>query len=143
GRPHEPLLARHSQPIRREGRADADGGRPTTTRVRRSGVKGGAGETTARPDGVPKLTAEFGYAQDLHAEGMLWGATARSPHARARIVSIDIAPALAIGGVHAVLTQDDVPGRAMFGLEHPDQPVLARDEVRYWGEPVAVVAAED
>lgn len=114
-----------------------------TTKVRRTGVKGGVGESTTRPDGVPKLTGEFAYAQDLHAEDMLWGATVRSPHARARIVSIDIAPALAIGGVHAVLTQDDVPGRALFGLEHPDQPVLARDEVRYWGEPVAVVAAED
>jgi CO/xanthine dehydrogenase Mo-binding subunit len=52
-------------------------------------------------------------------------------------------PALAIGGVHAVLTADDVPGRAVFGLEHPDQPVLAGELVRYWGEPVAIVAAED
>jgi xanthine dehydrogenase D subunit len=58
-------------------------------------------------------------------------------------VSIDVAPALAVGGVHACLTADDVPGRATFGLEHPDQPVLAGDEVRFWGEPVAVVAAED
>jgi xanthine dehydrogenase D subunit len=74
---------------------------------------------------------------------MLWAATVRSPHPRARIVSIDVAPALAVGGVHACLTADDVPGRATFGLEHPDQPVLAGDEVRFWGEPVAVVAAED
>ncbi|HSM01427.1 MAG TPA: molybdopterin cofactor-binding domain-containing protein, partial [Acidimicrobiia bacterium] len=83
------------------------------------------------------------YASDLRAEGMLWGATTRSPHAHARIVSMDVAPALAIGGVHAVLTAEDVPGRAVFGLEHPDQPVLASDVVRYWGEPVAIVAAED
>jgi xanthine dehydrogenase D subunit len=74
---------------------------------------------------------------------MLWGATVRSPHPRARIVSIDVAPALAVGGVHACLTAEDVPGRATFGLEHPDQPVLAGDEVNFWGEPVAVVAAED
>lgn len=109
----------------------------------RHGVAGGVGESPLRPDGVPKLKGEFAYAQDLNAEGMLWGATVRSPHARARLVSIDIAPALAIAGVHAVLTQDDVPGRGWFGLEHPDQPVLAVDEVRYWGEPVAVVAADD
>ncbi|MFP3914480.1 MAG: xanthine dehydrogenase family protein molybdopterin-binding subunit [Actinomycetota bacterium] len=115
-----------------------------TTRVdRRTPVRGGIGESTVRPDGVPKLTGEFAYAQDLEAEGMLWGATVRSPHPRARIRGIDIAPALAIGGVHAVLTHEDVPGRGMFGLEHPDQPVLAEGEVRYWGEPVAVVAAED
>lgn len=105
--------------------------------------EGGVGESPLRPDGVPKLRGEFDYAQDLSAEGMLWAATVRSPHARARIVSVDLAAALAIGGVHACLTADDVPGRATFGLEHPDQPVLAGDEARYWGEPVAVVAAED
>ena len=106
-------------------------------------VEGAVGQSTVRPDGVPKLTGEFAYAQDLSAEGMLWGATVRSPHPLARILSIDITPALAIGGVYAVLLQDDVPGRGLFGLERPDQPVLASEEVRYWGEPVAVVAAED
>ena len=45
-------------------------------------------------------------------------------------------------GVHAVLTHDDVPGRKTYGLEFPDQPVLAIDRVRYYGEPVALVAAE-
>ncbi|MGH8875080.1 MAG: xanthine dehydrogenase family protein molybdopterin-binding subunit, partial [Acidimicrobiia bacterium] len=75
--------------------------------------------------------------------GMLWGATLRSPHARARITRLDIAPALAVTGVWAALTQEDVPGRKTFGLEHTDQPVLAEGEVRYWGEPVALVAAED
>ncbi|HEV2643048.1 MAG TPA: molybdopterin cofactor-binding domain-containing protein, partial [Candidatus Elarobacter sp.] len=59
----------------------------------------------------------------------------------ARIRSIDIAPALAITGVQAVLTGDDVPVNR-YGLEHRDQPVLARDVVRYAGEPVAVVAAD-
>lgn len=106
-------------------------------------VAGGIGESPLRPDGVAKLRGEFEYASDLVSEGMLWGATTRSPHAHARIISIDIAPALAIGGVNAVLTADDVTGRAAFGLEHPDQPVLAGEVVRYWGEPVAIVAAED
>lgn len=115
-----------------------------TTRVgAQISVVGGIGESTLRPDGVPKLTGEFQYASDLWADQMLWGATTRSPHPHARILSIDVAPALAIGGVHAVLTAGDVPGRAVFGLEHPDQPVLAADFVSYWGEPVAVVAAED
>ena len=106
-------------------------------------VPGVIGDSPLRPDGIPKLRGEFEYAQDLSSDQMLWGATTRSPHAKARIVAIDIAPALAIGGVHAVLTADDVPGRATFGLEHPDQPVLAKDVVNYFGEPVAVVAAED
>ncbi len=115
-----------------------------STRARpRTPVPGGVGESTVRPDGVSKLQGRFAYAQDLVSEGMLWGVTVRSPHSRARIRAIDPAPALAMGGVHAVLTHEDVPGRAFFGLEHADQPVLAIDEVRYWGEPVAVVAAED
>jgi xanthine dehydrogenase D subunit len=115
-----------------------------TTRIKtRQVTVEGVGSSPMRPDGVPKLKGEFEFAQDLWVEGMLWGATTRSPHARARIVSVDVTPALAIGGVHAVLTAEDVPGRATFGLEHPDQPVLATGEVRYWGEPVAVVAAED
>lgn len=116
----------------------------TATRTfRRVRVADGVGESPLRPDGIPKLRGEFDYAQDLWSEGALWGATTRSPHPHARIVSIDVAPALAIGGVHAVLTAEDVPGRPVFGLEHADQPVLASDVVRYWGEPVAIVAAED
>ncbi len=115
----------------------------TRTKRRIEAPADGVGRSPLRPDGVPKLLGRFEYAQDLSAEGMLWGATLRSPHPRARIVSIDLAPALAIGGVHACLTAADVPGRGTFGLEHPDQPVLASEEVRYWGEPVAVVAAED
>lgn len=106
-------------------------------------VVGGVGDSPRRPDAIAKLRGEFAYAQDLSADRMLWGATTRSPHARARIQSVNPAPALAMAGVHAVLTADDVPGRGVFGLEHPDQPVLAAEEVRYWGEPVAVVAAED
>ncbi|HEX5630715.1 MAG TPA: xanthine dehydrogenase subunit D, partial [Acidimicrobiia bacterium] len=106
-------------------------------------VDRGIGVSVPRPDGIPKLRGEFSYSSDLETDGMLWGATTRSPHPRARILSIDIAPALAIPGVRAVLTQEDVPGRRHFGLEHPDQPVLADGEVTYWGQPVAVVAAED
>src|SRR5205823_10024013 len=50
--------------------------------------------------------------------------------------------ALRMPGVHAVLTHDDVPGEKLYGLEFPDQPVLAIDRVRYFGEAVALVAAE-
>jgi xanthine dehydrogenase D subunit len=116
-----------------------------TTRTDRRAiqVEGTIGESPLRPDGIAKLKGAFDYAQDLESEGMLWGATVRSPHVSATIESIDIAPALAIGGVHAVLIASDVPGRSSFGLEHPDQPVLASDRVRFWGEPVAIVAAED
>ncbi|HEX2104822.1 MAG TPA: xanthine dehydrogenase subunit D [Solirubrobacteraceae bacterium] len=100
------------------------------------------GVTTTRADGIPKVKGEFEYSSDMNVEGMLWGATLRSPHPRADIWSIDIAPALAIPGVHAVLTHEDVPGRKTYGMEHPDQPVLAMQHVRYQGEPVAIVAAD-
>src|SRR5438552_15261003 len=73
---------------------------------------------------------------------MLWGATVRSPHPYARILSIDPSEARATAGVRAVLTHDDVPGQNLYGLEIKDQPVLAFDFVRYWGEAVALVAAD-
>ena len=103
---------------------------------------GGIGESVLRPDGMPKVQGQFAYSSDLQADGMLWGATLRSPHPHARILSIDIAAALAAPGVRAVLTHEDVPGRKTYGMEIPDQPVLAIDEVRYQGEPVAIVAAD-
>ena len=103
---------------------------------------GRVGESVERIDGVPKTTGEFAYASDLHAAGMLWGHTVRSPHAHARIVGIDVAEAVAMPGVHAVLTHEDVPGKKLYGLEFADQPVLAINRVRYFGEPVALVAAE-
>jgi len=105
-------------------------------------VTGGVGDSAARPDGTGKVTGQFAYASDLWTEGMVWGATLRSPHPRARIRSLDVGAALALPGVHAVLTHDDVPGRKVYGLEHADQPVLAIDRVRYAGEPVAIVAAD-
>ena len=104
-------------------------------------VAGGIGQRAIRPDGIAKVRGEFSFAGDLWADGMLWGQALRSPHASARIRSIDIGPGLAIRGVHAVLTADDVPLNR-YGLEHRDQPVLAGDIVRYAGEPVAVVAAD-
>lgn len=106
-------------------------------------VRGGIGESVIRPDGVPKVTGNFAYASDLTADDMLWGATLRSPFARARLVRLDTAAALAIPGVHAVLTQEDVPGRPTFGQIVADQPVLVDGEARFWGEPAAIVAADD
>jgi CO/xanthine dehydrogenase Mo-binding subunit/aerobic-type carbon monoxide dehydrogenase small subunit (CoxS/CutS family) len=103
---------------------------------------GGVGESARRIDGEPKVTGAFRYATDLSAEGMVWGVTVRSPHASARIRSIDTTAAETSSGVLAVLTAGDLPGKPTYGLEFADQPVLASDVVRYAGEPIVLVAAE-
>jgi xanthine dehydrogenase D subunit len=114
----------------------------TATRTGRGAGGGQVGDSPARPDGRQKVTGEFAYSSDLWLDGMLWGATLRSPHPRALITHLDITAALALPGVAAVLTHDDVPGLKTYGLEHKDQPVLAIDRVRYQGEAVALVAAD-
>jgi len=111
----------------------------TRTRIRRGLV----GESVQRPDAVDKVKGAFDYASDLVLPGMLVGHTLRSPHPHARIRGIDVAKARAMPGVHAVLTSSDVPTRALIGLMKRDQPVLADGVVRYVGEPVALVAADD
>jgi xanthine dehydrogenase D subunit len=100
------------------------------------------GTSALRPDGVAKVTGEFSFSSDMRAENMLWGATLRSPHPYARIKSIDTTKALLIAGVHAIITAEDVPGKLTYGLISSDQPVFAKDVVRYMGEPVAAVAAD-
>ncbi|HEY0640327.1 MAG TPA: xanthine dehydrogenase subunit D [Pseudonocardiaceae bacterium] len=105
-------------------------------------TEGGIGSSPQRPDGVLKVKGEFAYSSDLWAEDMLWATTLRSPHPYAAVTGVDVSRALALPGVHAVLTASDVPGPNLFGLEHPDQPVLASEVVRYQGEPVAIVAAD-
>jgi xanthine dehydrogenase D subunit len=111
--------------------------------VRRPPVRDGVGASVLRPDGIPKATGGFEFLGDLHAEGMLWGATRRADVAHARIVRIDVTPALAMRGVQAVLTQEDVPGQPYQGQKVRDEPVLADGTVRRWGEPLAIVAADD
>lgn len=131
-------------PSARSGRARGVPALPT--RARPSGptapVSGGLGESARRPDATLKVKGEFAYSSDLWAEGMLWGTTVRSPHPRAKIRSIDVSAALTVAGVATVLTSEDVPGRKTYGMEVPDQPVLAWDDVRYQGEAVAIVAAD-
>ncbi len=105
---------------------------------------GTLGTNASRPDGIAKVQGGFAFSSDMWAENMLWGATLRSPHPFARIVSIDVSAAWKINGVEVVVTADDVPGINAYGLIMQDQPVFARvgDLVRYSGEPIAAVAAD-
>ena len=113
------------------------------TVVARPRIRGAVGESVERPDGPPKVKGEFRYASDLWQQGMLHGATLRSPHPHARIVSIDTAKARALRGVRAVLTHEDLPNEETYGLMKSDQYPLARGKVRFLGDPVAIVAADD
>jgi CO/xanthine dehydrogenase Mo-binding subunit len=108
----------------------------------RTRIRGGVGESVERPDSAPKVKGEFQYGSDLRREGMLFGATLRSPHPHARILGIDTAAAKKMSGVKAIITSAELPTRELFGLMKLDQPVLASGKVRYVGEPVAIVAAE-
>ncbi len=101
------------------------------------------GKNVRRIDTPSKVSGRLKYAGDMTMPGMLHVQVLRSPHAHARIVSIDTSVAEAMEGVAAVITSADVPGEDGFGVFVNDQPIMARDKVRYVGEAVAAVAAED
>jgi len=101
------------------------------------------GVSAPRVDAIEKVTGAARYTADVPSPAeALWARTLRSPHAHAKILSIDVTDAAALPGVHAVLTGADVAGRRM-GRRIKDTPILAEDVVRFIGEPVAAVAADD
>jgi CO/xanthine dehydrogenase Mo-binding subunit len=100
------------------------------------------GRPLGRPDGVDKVTGTGRYSADHPLPGMLWGKSLHSPYPHARIVSIDVSAAKALPGVHAVITADDIQF-GPWGRAIKDVPVLAQDRVRFIGERVAAVAADD
>lgn len=100
------------------------------------------GANVRRLDAPSKVSGKLKYAGDMLMPGMLHVAVLRSPHAHARIVSLDTSEAETMEGVEGIVTAKDVPGVDGFGVFVHDQPVMARDKVRYVGEQVAAVAAE-
>ena len=108
------------------------------------------GQRTLRPDGHDKVTGRANYGADLFLPGMLFGRILRSPHAHARIVSIDTSEAAASPGVMSLVTSADLPGGNPGALTAGEGAVdfrdlarncLARDKVLYHGHAVAAVAA--
>ncbi len=97
------------------------------------------GEELARLDAAEKVKGMAEYTNDLNLSGMLDAEFLFSPHAYAKILSIDVSKARSLKGVAAVVTGNDVEG--LYGPVMKDRPVLARDVVRFIGEPVAAVAA--
>lgn len=105
-------------------------------------VPRGIGASVPAADTRAKTEGTFPYAADLWAEGLLWAAVLRSPHAHARILSIDTTAAAEMPGVRAVVTHADVPGATTHGRRIADRPVFAHDVVRHHGEAIAAVAAD-
>jgi CO/xanthine dehydrogenase Mo-binding subunit len=104
------------------------------------------GARLPRYDGLGHVTGRTQFVDDVRVRKHLWAKAFRSPHHHARIVSLDTSKAEALKGVHAVVTHADVPKNVyghLEGLGVPaDEPLLAESDVRYQGQPIAVVAAE-
>src|SRR5213079_891419 len=109
------------------------------------------GDSHYRLGGEKYVTGSGRFTDDVRVDGMLHAVVLRSPHAHARIVSIDAKRAREMSGVRAVLTADDVPASAIIpnrvaapaGADRYLQPAIARGLVRFVGEPVALVVADD
>ncbi len=101
------------------------------------------GKSHRKIDGMAKATGEAVYADDIQLPGMLHAKTLRSPHAHARILSIDTSRAEALPGVHAVITGADLSIQYGVIPWTPDETALAVDKVRFIGDEVAAVAAVD
>jgi xanthine dehydrogenase molybdenum-binding subunit len=108
------------------------------------------GQNYTTPDLRAKVTGRSKYAEDFRAEGMLFARLLLSPYPHARIASIDTSAALAMPGVRAILTADDVPGpkdqvndAGQVIRANPKSEKALTNEPLYQGEPVLAVAAVD
>jgi CO/xanthine dehydrogenase Mo-binding subunit len=105
------------------------------------------GARVPRYDGVAHVTGRSIYVDDVRVPGMLWAKALRSPVHHAGISKLDTTAAEKLQGVHAIVTHEDVPLNVyghLSALGIPaDEPLLAEDDVRWKGQVIAVVAAED
>src|SRR2546430_1412968 len=101
------------------------------------------GKSLTKPDAYAKVTGKTKFADDLSLPRMLYGRILRSPYPHARVLHVDTSAARELPGVLAVLTGDDLPVK--FGIlpVSQDEEALAREKVRYVGDPIAAVAATD
>jgi CO/xanthine dehydrogenase Mo-binding subunit len=101
------------------------------------------GQPTPRIEGLSKVTGQAHYAADFSLPGTVWGKCLHSTYSHARIVSIDTSKAERMPGVHAVITGAYTRDGGLWGRAVKDAPPLAYERVRYYGERVAAVAADD
>ena len=108
------------------------------------------GQNYSTPDLVAKVTGKAKYAEDYKAEGMLWTKLLLSPMPHARITRLDVSAALAMPGVKAIITADDLPGAQSGGMllgenvtsSSQGERILTKEPV-YEGEPILALAAVD
>jgi CO/xanthine dehydrogenase Mo-binding subunit len=110
------------------------------------------GTRPIRHDGLDKVTGRAVYGADIKLPGMLWAVVVRSPHAHARIKSVDTSAAEAMDGVYAVMTGADLPaqenkivdlGEGSVNVKWATDNIMASEKVLYQGHAVAAVAAID
>ncbi len=105
------------------------------------------GARLPRYDGIGHVTGQTRYVDDVRVPGILWTKALRSPIHRGDITRLDTSKAQAHPGVHAIVTHVDVPKNVYGHLEAlgipADEPLLAESEVRWKGQAIAVVAADD
>ena len=110
------------------------------------------GTRPIRHDGYEKVTGKAIYGADIKLPGLIWGAVSRSPHAHAKIISIDTSEAKKMAGVLAVITHEDMPkaenkmvdlGEGSVNFKWASEKLMANNKVIYRGQPVAAIAAID
>ncbi|MFN3236558.1 MAG: xanthine dehydrogenase family protein molybdopterin-binding subunit [Pseudomonadales bacterium] len=108
------------------------------------------GQRSIRPDGFDKVTGRANYGADMSLPGMIWGRVLRSPHAHAKILSIDTSAAEALDGVLAIASHEDLPAVADVAIEAGEgsanlidlaKNILAKDKVLYHGHAILAIAA--
>ncbi|HZD41611.1 MAG TPA: hypothetical protein VE131_12875, partial [Terriglobales bacterium] len=103
-----------------------------------------AGTSVHRVDGIEKVTGKAVYTSDVRLPGMAHARILRSPVAHARLVKVDASKAKELPGVIATLTRDNIQDlNYKYGATYKDQSIVAVDKVRYVGDPVAAVLADD
>ena len=117
---------------------------PADARAAREAPRGGVGERLPRVEAAEKIRGRARYVDDLMEPGMLYGAALRSPHPRAKLISLDVSAARALPGVVVAATWKDIPGSRFTGHVKADWPTLVAvgEETRYAGDAIALVAAE-
>src|SRR5580658_6718547 len=126
----------------RRGRAQRRRGAGVEGRSMSKTVDFGVGKSAPQIEAQEKVCGSAQFIADLYRPNMLFGAVLQSPHAHARILNYDLSQALAMTGVRAIVTGDDLQQNWRMGAFIKDEHALAKGKLRYVGEPVAAVAAD-